>query len=376
MQNPGVSQPPARRTSLLVLALALVIGSIGFIVLRSSDGAVKAREREARLAAASEQAPAEVGPTLEVSVLPVAKAAQPELLELTGVLEPIRQTWVAAQVAGQVVEVAAAEHAPIRAQGVLVRLDPALAEADRIRAEAAHRLARVELERQQTLGNQSVASKAELDRALSNERAAWAALLEARTRLEYTVIRAPFDGWVNALDLDPGTYVQPGTPIAQVLDFSQIEVEVLVSDRQVAALEQGAKAKVRIDALGNTPFEGTLARVGRASEDESGRFPVVVVLANEQGRLAPGMVARVELALGSAPSIRVPARALLHEFELDYVFVVDASDMARRVRIAAKPVPFRPDQVEVTEGLAEGDRVVVSGLAPLRAGMRVRVRQD
>ncbi|MEZ4281152.1 MAG: efflux RND transporter periplasmic adaptor subunit [Myxococcota bacterium] len=371
-----MSQPPARRTSLLVLALALVIGSIGFIVLRSSDGAVKAREREARLAAASEQAPAEVGPTLEVSVLPVAKAAQPELVELTGVLEPIRQTWVSAQVAGQVVEVAAAEHAPIRAQGVLVRLDPALAEADRIRAEAAHRLARVELERQQTLGNQSVASKAELDRALSNERAAWAALLEARTRLEYTVIRAPFDGWVNALDLDPGTYVQPGTPIAQVLDFSQIEVEVLVSDRQVAALEQGAKARVRIDALGNTPFEGELARVGRASEDESGRFPVVVVLANEQGRLAPGMVARVELALGSAPSIRVPARALLHEFELDYVFVVDASDTARRVRIAAKPVPFRPDQVEVTEGLADGDRVVVSGLAPLRAGMRVRVRQD
>ncbi len=376
MQNPGVSQPPARRTSILVLALALVIGGIGFVVLRSSDGAVKAREREARLAAVAEGGPAEVGPSLEVSVLEVARSAQPEIVELTGVLEPIRQTWVAAQVAGQVVEVAAAEHAPIRAQGVLVRLDPALAEADRIRAEAAHRLARVELERQQTLGNQSVASKAELDRALSNERAAYAALLEARTRLEYTVIRAPFDGWVNALDLDPGTYVQPGTKVAQVLDFARIEVEVLVSDRQIAALEKGAKAQVRIDALGNAPFEGTLARVGRASEDESGRFPVVVVLENEAGRLAPGMVARVELALGAVPSIRVPARALLREFELDYVFVVDESDTARRVRIAAQPVPFRPDQVEVLEGLADGDRVVVSGLAPLRAGMRVRVRQD
>lgn len=376
MQNPCVSQAPARRTSILVLALALVLGGIGFVVLRSSDGAVKAREREARLAAVTDAGPAEVGPTLEVSVLRVAKAAQPEVVELTGALEPIRQTWVAAQVAGEIVEVAAAEHAPIRAQSVLVRLDPALAEADRIRAEAAHRLARVELERQQTLGNQSVASQAVLDRALSNERTAWAALLEARTRLDYTVIRAPFDGWVNALDLDPGTYVQPGTPIAQVLDFSRIEIKVLVGDRQVAALETGAKARVHIDALGNAPFEGTLARVGRASEDESGRFPVVVVLANETGRLAPGMVARVELALGAVPSIRVPARAVLREFELDYVFVVDEGDTARRVRIAAKPVPFRPDQVEVTQGLADGDRVVVSGLAPLRAGMRVRVRQD
>lgn len=376
MQNPGVSQPPAsRRIPWIVYGLALFAGVVGFVLIRTSDGAVKAREREARLADAAAGGPAEVGPTLEVDVLSVDERAKSEIAELAGVVDPIRETWVASQVAGRIVSVPAAEHAPIGAGGVLVVLDPALPEADLVRAQAAHRLAKAELDRQQTLGSQSVASKAELDRALSSERIAWASLLEARTRLEYTKIRAPFDGWVNALDLDPGAYVQPGTRIAQVLDFSQVEVEVKVADNQIAAITKGAEARVRIDSLGNETFPGRIARASRASEDESGRFPVVVVLDNRDGRLAPGMVAQVELAFGAEPAIRIPARAVLHEFELDYVFVVDERDTVRRVRVEARPIPFRPDQVEIVTGLSSGDRVVVSGLAQLRSGMRVRVQK-
>ena len=376
MQNQPVSPPPAsRRTPLLVLGLALFLGAVGFLLSRTSDSAVKARERDARLAEAEASGPAEIGPTLEVSVYTAAMSTQSESAELAGVVEPIRETWVASQIAGRVVSVPAAEHAPIRAGGMLVLLDPALPEADLVRAEATHRLAKAELDRQQTLGSQSVASKAELDRALSSERVAWAALLEARTRLEYTKIRAPFDGWVNSLDLDPGTYVQPGTPIAQVLDFSRVEVEVKVADSQISAIEKGAPARVRIASLGSEVFSGQIDRASRASEDESGRFPVVVVLDNREGRLAPGMVAQVELSFGSARAIRIPARAVLHEFELDYVFVLDATDTVRRVRVEARPVPFRPDQVEIGSGLSDGDRVVVSGLAQVRDGMRVRVQK-
>ena len=62
---------------------------------------------------------------------------------------------------------------------------------------------------------------------------------------------------------------------------------------------------------------------------------------------------------------------MIREFELDYVFVIDADDRARRVRVATRPVPFRPDQLEVREGLEEGARVVVSGLQQLRDGVLV-----
>ena len=100
----------------------------------------------------------------------------------------------------------------------------------------------------------------------------------------------------------------------------------------------------------------------------------VVELDNAEGRLLPGMLAHVRFELGRTPAIRIPSRAILREFELDYVFVLDAEDRAHRVRITTRPVPFRPDRMEVVDGLAEGDRVVTSAVLQLRDGLRVRTR--
>jgi membrane fusion protein (multidrug efflux system) len=363
-----------RRTPLLVLTLAVLIGLGSIWAFYTSEGATKAREREARLQQARSEGPSEPGPSLEVQVAIATATSRTEIAELSGVLEPIRATWVASEVAGRVVEVPAEEYAPVASGGLLVRLDSSLPRAELIRAEAGHRLAKSELERQERLGSRSVASEAELERARAEERRSYAALLEARTRLEYTRITAPYDGLVNSLDLDPGAYVQPGTPIAEILDLSQIELKVLVGDRQVNALRPGSEVDVRVDALGNQRFAGRIARVAGAPEDDSQRYPVVVMLDNDEGRLRPGMLASVLFELGTTPAIRLPARAVQNEFELDYVYVLDENDMARRARVSTRPVPFRPDLIEVSEGLAVGDRVAISGVESLREGLRVIAR--
>ena len=303
----------------------------------------------------------------------------PDIVELAAPLEPVRETWVAAEIAGRIVAVPATEYAPIREGELLVRLDDALPRAELIRAEASHRLARAELERQERLEGRSVASEAELDGARAEERRSFAALLEARTRLAHTRIKAPFDGLVNALDLDPGTYVQPGTRIAEILDLSTLEMTVLVGDRQIGALAPDQPARVRVDAVGNAIVEGRIARVGGAPQDGGQRFPVVVALpatptGDDAAAIRPGMLAHVQLEVGSASAIRVPSRALVREFELDYVFVVEAEDVVRRVRVATRPVPFRPDRVEITSGLEDGARIAVGGVDQLRTGLRVIVR--
>lgn len=364
----------SKRTSAIVLGIAglVVVASIWGIY--TSDGSVAAREREARLDAARTGLAADTGPILEVEALRIARVAAPEIVELTGVLAPVRSTWVAAEIAGRVVEVPVEEYSRVAAGALLVQLDPALPEAQRIRAAALHALARDELERQRNLGSRSVASDAELDRAIAEERRAYADLVEARTRLEYTRITAPFDGLVNELELDPGAFVQPGTVVAQVLDVSTIEVTVLVGDRQIGALEPDRPARVRIDPLGNDAFDGRIARVGRATREGSGRYPVVVALDNEDGRLLPGMLAHVQLEIGDAPAIRIPSSAVVHEFELDYVYALDDDDVLHRRRVSTRPVPFRPDQVEIREGLAPDERIVVSDVRRLAGGQRVLVR--
>jgi len=366
--------PKIQRTPALVLAVALLIALASMWAFYTSDGAAKARERDARLQAALASGADALGPTLEVSVVVAKLSTSTEIVELAGVLEPVRSTWVAAEIAGRILEVPAEEHAPIVRGGLLVQIDSSLPRAELIRAEANLLLARSELERQEKLGSRSVASEAELDRAKAEERRAFAAVLEARTRLGHTRITAPFDGLVNSLDFDPGAYVQPGTPIAEILDLSQIEVTVLVGDRQVNVLRSGTQVKVRIDVLGSEPFAGRVARVAGAPQDGGQRYPVVVLLDNPANHLRPGMLAHVLFEVGTVSAIRLPRRTVLHEFELDYVFVLDENDAARRVRVLTRPVAFRPDQIEVREGLADGDRVVVTALEQLRVGMHVIVR--
>ena len=86
------------------------------------------------------------------------------------------------------------------------------------------------------------------------------------------------------------------------------------------------------------------------------------------------MLAHVELEVGVQPAIRLPTHAVLREFELDYVFVLDERDRAQRVRVRTRPVPFRPDRTEILEGVEPGDRVVVSALDQLRVGLPVIAR--
>lgn len=374
-----MSEASKRSTPMLVLLAAALIGLLAAWGFYSSDGAAKAREREARLAAAEGEGPRELAPTLEVETTIARVVPSAEIVELTGRLEPLRATWVSAEIAGRIVAVPATEHSPIDEGEVLVELDSALPRAELIRAEATHRLAKAELGRQQRLGKRSVASEAELDAAIAEERRSYAALLEARTRLAHTRIAAPFDGLVNALDLDPGTYVQPGTPIAEVLDLSVLELTVLVGDRQIGSLAPDARARIHVDVLGDAPFDGRIARVAGAPVDEGSRYPVVVELvapaaADPARRPLPGMVAQVQFEVGRAPAIRLPARAVLDEFELQYVYVLDEENRAQRLRVSTRPVPFRPDRVEVTSGLEDGARVVVTAVDQLRSGMRVLVR--
>jgi membrane fusion protein, multidrug efflux system len=374
-----------RRTPALVLLTALGVVLISMWAFYTSDGSAKARERDARLANAQAEGTGDLGPTLEVEIQVTRSTSSIEIIELAGVLEPVRATWVAAEIAGRILKVPALEYEPIGKGDLLVQLDASLPRAELIRAEAQHALAKSELERQERLGSRSVASEAELDRARSEERNTFAALIEARTRLAHTRISAPFDGLVNSLSLDPGAYVQPGTNIAEVLDLSAIEVTVLVSDRQVNALAPGTTARVRVDTLGSKPFEGRIARVGGAPVSGGQRYPVVVSLGTglddpadsrttpptPKRRLRPGMLAQVQIEVGRASAIRLPSRSILHEFELDYVFVLDEDDVARRVRVDTRPVPFRPDQVEILSGLADDDRVVVTAIDQLRSGLRV-----
>ncbi|MFY0524369.1 efflux RND transporter periplasmic adaptor subunit [Archangium gephyra] len=166
-------------------------------------------------------------------------------------------------------------------------------------------------------------------------------------------------------------------------------------------MKRGQKVSLQLDAFGDTPFTGTVARVSPQADPQSRLVPVEVVLDNPGGRIGGGLLARVRLDNGGAEQLLVLESALrvdqqgapgglsgaqggsgtetdggLPEASPDQgrVFVVTGeADGKARVEERQVRLGARADgQVEILSGLREGDRVVVRSERPLKPGTEVR----
>ena len=374
--------------------VVLILGISAWLYTSSPDAVSERAARERQVDRAGEGADA---PGLRASLTVDSHAVQLSderfRIDVSGILEPIRRVVVAAEVPGQVVSVDVAEHAPVEEGEVLVRLDPALPEAAAmrsratlVRAQSLDRLAQSELRRQRDLSKRGVTSQADLDRAESEAQStsalvseAKAALNDAETRLAKTEIRAPFTGVVSNLDLDPGAYLQPGQPVVEIADLSEIEIEVGVSGRDRLGLAVGDRVEVRVQALPGESFEGRIASLGPTADAVTRKYPVPVVIENGDEKLLAGMLGTLSFELGDERrTLIVPRRAVRSEFDLQYLFVLESRGesraVTRRRRVETRALPFRPEVLEVTQGLEPGERIATTGVRELREGQLVRVR--
>jgi RND family efflux transporter MFP subunit len=330
---------------------------------------------------------------VRIPALQVARAVARDRIRVSGVVAAGRRATLAAQVDGEVVELGAQEHDAVVEGQVILQLDDTLrraalerAEATLLRARAAHRLAQIELDRQERLFRRGIASASARDRAFSEDGATFGALREARAMraeamelLERTTIVAPFDGTLSVFDLEVGDRVNVGDRIGEVIDISEVKVDVGVTDAQVIAVQEGDPAEVHVSARPDEEFAGRLSKVGSAIDVASRKFPVEIAVDNPHRLLLPGMVARVTIEVGQErPIIRIPRQAMLEEYGVAYVFVLDDDGTALRAnrrRVSVQPVAFRPAELEVRSGLQPGERIAAANLRELRDGSAVVVEE-
>ena len=386
---------PRPSTRVLVFGAAAAFVVLAIILLSTSPAARTAREVEERRAAAqAEGTTPKAVPSVTVDATTVSPVSAKTTVDVAGVLNPVREVVIGAEIGGRVIAIDAEEHTPVEQGEILVRLDPALPEAaveqaraSLLRAEASARLARSEVARQRELSRQGVASASELDRAESQDQTsdaevaqARAALNDAETRLAKTEIRAPFGGVVSALDLEPGAYLAPGMAVAELADLGEVEIEVGLSDQEILAVSDRMPVRVSVEALPGRWFEGRVVNPGRTADAQTRKYPVAVRVPNPDGTLLPGMLGTVRFELGDArPVLRIPRRSVSREFELEYLYVLepaDGGDTARQRRVKTRPVAFQPELLEITDGVEAGERIATSGVAALRDGQLVRVRQS
>jgi Cu(I)/Ag(I) efflux system membrane fusion protein len=185
---------------------------------------------------------------------------------------------------------------------------------------------------------------------------ALAAGAEAKRTLSF---RAPAGGVVIEKKAVAGMRFMPGEMLYQIADVSAVWVLADVFERDIGAIKPGQKVKVGINAYPEKSFTGTVAYIYPTLKPETRTVPVRIELANPGGLLKPGMYANVDLAVGGAARVlTVPVSAVIDSGTRQIVLLQKAAGRfePREVKLGQRS----DDYVEVREGIAEGDAVVVA----------------
>jgi membrane fusion protein (multidrug efflux system) len=242
--------------------------------------------------------------------------------------------------------------------------DLAAAKASLVDSESQYR-------RSQELFKTRVVSESELEQLEARRDAEQAAVNAAQSRLNHTVIRAPFGGQLGLRRVSQGSIVSPLTVITTLDDTSRIKLDFDVPEVFMSRLAIGLTVNARSAAWPEQAFRGQVISIDTRVDPISRTITVRALLPNENAQLRPGMFLTVSLLKEDVKALLVPEEAIVPERSKQYVFVVGEGDIVERREVNTGR--RRPGEVEVLNGLAPGERVITEGTQKVRPGQPVLI---
>ena len=298
-------------------------------------------------------------------------------IELTypaeAVIEAVRQATIAAQVPGRVVEVRADAGDAVKQGQLLMSIDAREAAEGYAASQATLANAKANYERTKNLHTQKFISKAALDKAESDYKAAQAGSGAAGAAASHASIVSPLTGFVAQRHTEAGEMAVPGRPLITVYDPKGLRVTSSIPQYKLAEVRAHLRAKVEFPENGKW-VDASKVEVLPAADPRTHTVTARVYLPDNQPGILPGMFARAHFVTGKAKKLLVPAAAVLRRGEVTAVYVIDEKSAARlrQVRLSEPftvggqtPGGFH----EVLAGLSAGEKVA---LDPVKAGITAR----
>ena len=184
-------------------------------------------------------------------------------------------------------------------------------------------------------------------------------------------VYAPISGSIISTPLKNGTTVSTNTTIAIVGDISNLQVTADIPERYVAVLKEGLKAEISVEAYPGVVFEATVSRVSPVVDTTSRTKEVVLHFNTRDERVNAGMFGKVKLYTQDyRDQVVMPSDALVQLNDENYAYVVkEDSTVERRKVVTGKSVDGK---IQITEGISEGEKVVIQGQTSLNDGSKIR----
>lgn len=254
----------------------------------------------------------------------------------------------------------------------LFQITPVLYQAEVARADAEMQFAGVEYQNTRMLREGNVVSPNQLALAQATLNRASAQRALAQAHLRFSRLDAPFDGIVGRLMVRRGSLLGEGDLLTVLADNSQMWVYFNVSEREYLAFRRthapGEQVPVRLRMANNEIFDhpGTIQTIEADFNNETGTIAFRAGFPNPDRLLRHGETGEILMTTALPRALLIPQKAVFRVLDKAFVFVVEASNVvrAREITIGEE----LPHQYIVTNGLHEGDRILIDGLRRVRDG--------
>jgi membrane fusion protein (multidrug efflux system) len=353
----------------------VMLTMIGLAVLIGIPAAIKMQQFQA-MAEMQMTMPPEI-----VTAEQVNKQQWPNTLSATGSLVAVQGVTVSAELGGKVSKIAFESGNRVKAGDLLVRLDTTAEEAQLRSAEAAEKLARINLDRNRGLRANKTVSQSELDTAEANYKQATAQVENVKATIAKKTLRAPFSGQLGLRQVNLGQIIEQGTPVVTLQTIDPIYADFSLPQQRFSSVAVGNEVRITTDAAEEKSFSGKVIAINPEIDQTTRTVRIRSTLSNEEELLRPGMFANVEVIMPQQDEVlAIPATSVLYAPYGDTVFVIDSKkdeESGEEQKILRQQIirlgQTRGDYVAVISGLKEGESVVTSGVFKLRPNMAVMV---
>jgi len=294
-----------------------------------------------------------------VSTTTVKKMQLTDIISLVGVVNASKDVDIISEAQGLVRDVKVKVGDYVNAGTVLFQIDDVIMQSNLASAEINFLKAKRDFERSETLYQENSISSAQLDLARLQMKAAESQLTLARKQLGDTKIKAPISGTINKKMVALGTMVNPGTPVANIVDISTLKVLLNVSEKEAFRIRVNQQAEITTDVYPGETFYGRVDNIA-SKADEAHTYPLEVKLPNNsRNPLKAGMFARVNFTSeGSEESLAIPRESLVGSIKNARVYTVENRVARLRNIVVGKS---SSNFIEILSGLSENEIVVTNG---------------
>lgn len=312
---------------------------------------------------------AKQGNAIMVETIKVKPQPSDKTIETTGNILAQEEVILYPETEGRIVSINFIEGAQVQKGDLLLKINDTELQAQLKKAIATKKLKDDTEKRNKSLFDKGAISAESYDVGTNELTSINADVDLINAQIRKTEIRAPFSGKIGFRNVSEGSYVTPSTRIAALQSINQIKIEFAVPEKYASLINKGTNITFKIDGNSNT-YEAIVYGVEPKIDEVTRNVIMRATCPNPNQKILPGSFAKVAVIVGNTQNaFMIPTQAIVPILKGQKVYVVQGDSAVERI---VKTGTRKEKEIEITEGLNEGDEVITIGVMYLKQGAKIK----